>query len=98
MRRASLILLTVAALAGGAAALAQAPPLAARLATCQAGPNAADRFAVFTGSMPRIAGTATMAMRFDLFERLPGGKFTAVSLPRWGVWEKTSKKGVPGFI
>src|SRR3954454_13519823 len=98
MRRAALILLTAAALTGGAVALAQAPPLAARLATCQAGPNATDRYAVFTGSMPRIGGAVTMAMRFDLFERQPHGQFLAVSLPHWGVWEKTSKKGVPGFI
>src|SRR3954454_11697542 len=98
MRRAALILLTAAALTGGAVALAQAPPLAARLATCQTGPNATDRYAVFTGSMPRIGGAGTMAMRFDLFERQPQGRFLAVSLPHWGVWEKTSKKGVPGFI
>ena len=98
MRRASIILLTAAALAGGAAALAQAPPLAARLAACQTGPNAADRYAVFSGSMPRVRGAVTMAMRFVLFERQPQGRFLAVSLPHWGVWEKTTKKGVPGFI
>jgi hypothetical protein len=98
MRRASTILLTIAALTGGTVAFAQAPPLSARLATCQAGPDAADRYAVFTASMPRIEGAAAMAMRFDLFERLPGEQFLPVSLPHWGVWEKTSKKGVPGFI
>ena len=98
MRRAALILLTVAALAGGAVAVAQAPPLAAKLATCQTGAAPADRFAVFTGSMPREARTVTMAMRFDLFERQPGGTFQPVALEHWGVWEKTSKKGVPGFI
>src|SRR3954449_13616029 len=97
MRRASLILLTVAALTGGAAALAQAPALEARLLTCQAGPDVSDRYAVFSASMPRIEGAVTMAMRFGLFERLPQGRYLPVSLPHWGVWEKTSKKGVPGF-
>jgi hypothetical protein len=98
MRRTALIGLTMAALAGGAVAVAQAPPLAAKLATCQTGAAAADRYAVFTGSMPREDKTVTMAMRFDLFEKQPGGSFQPVALPHWGVWEKTSKKGVPGFI
>lgn len=98
MRRLALITLTTAVLAGGAVAVAQAPPLAAKLATCQTGAQPTDRFAVFTGSMPRENRTVTMAMRFDLFERRPGGGFQPVTLPRWGVWEKTSKQGVPGFI
>jgi hypothetical protein len=97
MRRAALIAAVTAASLGGAVAVAQAPPLAARVAACETGPDAADRFAVFTGSMPRD-GATTMAMRFDLYERLPHRAFERVVLPRWGVWEKTARKGVPGFI
>lgn len=98
VRRAALSFLVVtAALWGGAVAVAQAPPLAAKLAACESGVEAADRFAVFTGSMPRN-GAATMAMRFDLYEKLPGGSWELVKLDNWGVWERTAKKGVPGFI
>lgn len=81
-----------------AAANAQPPPLRARLVTCQTGARAADRFAVFAGSMPRIPGTAAMSMHFDLFERVPGGRFTRVALPRWRGWERTRKPGAAGFI
>ncbi|MFL5845452.1 MAG: CARDB domain-containing protein [Solirubrobacteraceae bacterium] len=99
VRRAALIfLLALTALCGTAAgALAQTPELAAKLAACETGADAADRFAVFSGSMPRN-GAASMAMRFDLFERVPGGGFEPVALDNWGVWERTAKKGVPGFI
>jgi hypothetical protein len=96
-RAAIIFSLVTAALWGGAIATAQAPELAAKVAACETGPDAGDRFAVFTGSMPRD-GAVAMAMRFDLYERLPGGDFEPVALPNWGVWERTSKKGVPGFI
>lgn len=98
MRRAALTLsLAVAALAGGAAASAQAPELGAKLAACESGPSAADRFAVFSGAMPRN-GATSMAMRFDLYEKPRGGTFQRVALANWGVWERTAKKNVPGFI
>lgn len=96
-RAALIFLLATTALWGGAVATAQTPELAAKLAACESGEDAADRFAVFSGSMPRN-GAAAMAMRFDLFERLPGGSFQRVTLANWGVWERTAKKGVPGFI
>jgi hypothetical protein len=104
MRRIAIIgtvLALCAALAGGLARAqpAPAPPLAAKLATCQTGATPRDRFAVFTGSMPAMAKATTLAMRFELLERTPaGGSFARVDLPRWGVWEKTSKARVPGFI
>jgi hypothetical protein len=93
----------VLALAGGGVAVAQTgggqkPPLKVTLETCQTGASATDRYAVFTGSMPAQAKTASMAMRFDLFERVPGADFQHVALPRWGIWERTTKAGVPGFI
>jgi hypothetical protein len=97
MRRAALLLAVTAAALGASVAAAQAPPLAARTVACETGPQPADRFAVFSGSLPRD-GAAAMGMRFDLYERLPGGSFRRVRLPRWGIWERTARQGVPGFI
>jgi len=97
VRSAALILGLLALALWGGVAFAQAPELSAKLAACETGADAKDRFAVFTGSMPR-EGAAVMAMRFDLYERLPGGRFERVSLANWGVWQSTTKKGVPGFI
>lgn len=98
MRRAVLAV-TLAAVAslGGAVAGAQAPRLAAKLVACESGARAGDRFAVFNGAMPR-EGAAAMAVRFDLEQRLPGGRFARVRLARWGRWERTAKEGAPGFI
>lgn len=98
VRRAALRFgLVTAALWGGTVASAQAPVLSAKVAACESGPAADDRFAVFTGAMPRN-GAAVMAMRFDLYEKLPGGAFEHIKLANWGVWERTAKKRVPGFI
>ena len=73
MRRAA-PLIVLAALALPAAAQAQAPPLRAKLAACQSGPPATARTATFVGSMPAIAGTKRMWMRFDLFARVAAGE------------------------
>jgi hypothetical protein len=97
MRR-FVVTVSLLALAGGTAAAQDRPPLKATLETCQTGAAPTDRYAVFTGSMPRQAGTASMAMRFDLFERTPGTTFQHVALAKWGLWERTTKAGVPGFI
>lgn len=95
----SLLALGGAGLGGVAHAQSAPPPLAAKLVTCQTGAAAADRFAVFSGSMPAIRGARTLEMRFELLERQPGGQgFARVVLPRWGTWEKTTRRGVPGFI
>lgn len=103
MRRIALIGSLLALAGAGAAAVAQGqsstrPPVRAHLAACETGPAATDRFAVFTGSMPTDTGVAAMAMRFNLYERQPGSGFVRVSLPNWGVWEKTTKRNAPGFI
>lgn len=97
MYRAAIILGLTAAFAGAAVAVAQTPDLAAKVAACETGAEPSDRFAVFTGSMPRD-GAVRMAMRFDLYERLRGTGYVRVPLANWGVWEKTGKKGAPGFI
>jgi hypothetical protein len=46
-----------------------------------------DRAATFSGEMTAIAGTARMAMRIEVQERLPEeGLFHTVSAPGLGVW------------
>ena len=99
MRRvAPLIVLLALALPAGAQA--QAPPLRARLAACQSGPAASDRTATFVGSMPAVAGTKRMWMRFDLFARVaPASDFAAVKAPKLGVWQKSASGRVSsGFV
>ncbi|MGZ6674885.1 MAG: hypothetical protein ACXVFM_21315, partial [Solirubrobacteraceae bacterium] len=99
MRRAA-PLIVLLALALPAAAQAQAPPLRARLSACQNGPSAIDRTATFVGSMPAIAGTKRMWMRFDLFARVaPSTDFAAVKAPKLGVWQKSAPGRVSsGFV
>jgi CARDB len=98
MRRAALIALL--ALALPAAAQAQAPPLRARLSACQSGPAATERTATFVGSMPAVAGTKRMWMRFDLFVRIaPATDFAAVKAPKLGVWQKSAPgRTSSGFV
>ena len=103
MRRLALIGSLLALIGASVAAVAHGqssarPALQAGLATCHTGNALTDRYAVFTGSMPSDTGVAAMAMRFNLLERTPGGSWTAVSLPHWGVFERTTRAGVPGFI
>ncbi|HEX6696310.1 MAG TPA: hypothetical protein VF080_05925, partial [Solirubrobacteraceae bacterium] len=85
MRRA--VLIASLSLALPCAAQAQAPPLRATLAACHSGPAATERTATFVGSMPAVAGTKRMWMRFDLFMRVaPATGFAAVKAPKLGVW------------
>src|SRR3954464_8124013 len=100
MRRLAAIACLLAPLAAPAAARAARPPrpLQARLAACTAGPSAAERRATFTASMPAVARTARMAIRFDLLQRMEGdAEFARVALPAWGRWQR-SERGRTGFI
>src|SRR5512133_4338256 len=99
MRRAAL-LIAVLALAAPAAAHAQAPPLRAKLTSCQSGPDATDRTATFTGSMPAMKGTKRMWMRFDLQQRTPpAATFVTIKVPGLGVWQKSAPgKSSSGFV
>jgi hypothetical protein len=99
MQRAALIV-TLVLLALPAGAQAQAPPLRAKLSACQSGPAASARTATFVGSMPAVAGTKRMWMRFDLFERVaPATDFAAVKAPRLGVWQKSAPgRASSGFV
>jgi hypothetical protein len=107
-RRLAPPLALAAALAGAAPTSAQTSPptpvpvparpvLAARLVLCTTGPDAADRAASFMASMPQIASTKRMWMRFDLVERTSQTGWEPVQVPKWGQWER-SDPGRPGFI
>lgn len=75
-----------------------APPLRAATSTCRTGATPAERFAVFSGSMPARPGSTRMAMRFDLQIREPGDRaFRRVFAPSFGRWER-SGAGRSGFI
>ena len=89
MRRALLALLVAVVPAAPAFAQEEPPPLRATLAACEAGPNPAERFAVFTGSMPALPGTARMLMRFDLLQRPDGDRrWAPVRAKAFGRWER----------
>jgi hypothetical protein len=98
MRRTFVALLAFISLVAAASGQ-ERPPLRAALAACEAGPTAGERFAVFTGSMPAIAGTRRMAMRFDLMERRRGSRrWRRLRTPKWGRWERSTEPGAAGFI
>ncbi|HEV8153467.1 MAG TPA: CARDB domain-containing protein [Solirubrobacteraceae bacterium] len=112
MRRIVTAAVCLAALWAGAVAPAQAAPaqtppvpaapappsLGATLASCVRSPDAAQRSASFTASMPALPGTRRMLLRFDLFQRVSAGEgFTPARVPRWGVWQR-SRAGVAGFV
>ena len=100
MRRAALII-SVLAIVAALPASAQQPvynlPVKAKLTDCHTGAQPADRFAVFVGQMPALRGTSRMWMRFDLYERSPGGTWRHLSVPKFGTWQK-SLPGKPGYI
>jgi hypothetical protein len=67
---------------------------AATLEQCVTTGEQADRSATFSGEMTAITGTARMAMRIEVQERLPGEEiFHTVTAPGLGVW-RGSASGV----
>ena len=85
-----LAVLAVAAPAGASAAT----PLRASLTAC----SASTRTAVFSGSMPAVRGTRTMAMRFDLETQGDGDAvWTVLKVPGLGVYKRSST-GQSGFV
>jgi len=88
-----LLLLAVLVLAAPAGASTIAP-LRASLTAC----SASTRTAVFSGSMPAVRGTRTMAMRFDLETQLDGDAvWEALKVPGLGVYKRSST-GQTGFV
>jgi hypothetical protein len=93
-----LALVAVVAPAAPATPVTVAPPLSARVASCQVGPDLGDRSAAFTASMPALPGTRRMAVRFDLLQRTaPTAAFAPVAVPGLGTWQR-SLPGKPGFV
>ncbi|MDP9399886.1 MAG: hypothetical protein M3P39_02840, partial [Actinomycetota bacterium] len=70
---------------------AVAPVLAARLARCER-----DR-AAFVGSMPALAGTERMEMRFELQGREPGEGWRHLEAPTFDEWERSGPRR-SGFV
>ncbi|HEV7751583.1 MAG TPA: CARDB domain-containing protein [Baekduia sp.] len=101
------LLLALAGATGSASAstsspAAAAPPakvtLSAKTAACTTGADPALRAAAFTGSMPAIAGTRRMQMRFVLQQRVDDtDSYKRLDVPGWGGWEKADP-GRPGFV
>ena len=96
--RCAAVLVALLALAAPTAAQAQAPPLRAKVTSCTTGPQGTDRVAVFTGSMPAIAGTRRMGMRFELLARNARGSFVAVKASGLGIWQKSTPGRSAGFV
>ncbi len=103
MRRCLIVLLALTAGLTAAVASAQSPApaagltLAAKLQDCHTGATPEQRYAVFVGQMPAIAGTKRMAMRFDLYQRVTGPVFKRLAVPKFGVWQK-SLANQTGFV
>jgi hypothetical protein len=71
-----------------------APTVSVMLEQCLSTGEQANRSATFSGEMTAIAGTARMAIRIEVQERMPGEElFHAVSAPGLGVW-RGSESGV----
>jgi hypothetical protein len=82
----------------GAPAQPAKVPLSAKTVACTTGEEPASRAAAFTGSMPAIAGTRRMQMRFVLQQRVGDtGPYKRLDVPGWGGWEKADP-GRPGFV
>ncbi|UUY06159.1 hypothetical protein LRS13_11805 [Svornostia abyssi] len=95
---AAALLAAVPTAAQAAKARQAAPPLRADTSTCRTGVTPAERFAVFTGSMPARRGTDRMAMRFELqIREAPDTGYRTVKAPSFGRWER-SQPGRRGFI
>lgn len=99
MSRSFLMAAAAAAALMCAAAPAQgAPKLSARVTACSSGTAAAERVAVFTGSMPGAKGADRLRMRFVLERREAGeSSWSRVPAPTFGVWMR-SRPGVAGFV
>jgi hypothetical protein len=69
------------------------PIASATLEQCVTAVVQAERSATFSGEMTAIPGTARMAMRIDVQERLPGEVlFHTVTAPGLGVWRTSDVK------
>jgi CARDB protein len=86
-----------AALAPAAPAAKPVPTRSVTLSECHPSDDVTQRHASFAGQMHALPGTARMAMRFTLQERLLSTHFKSVSLPDLRPWRR-SKPGARNFI
>jgi CARDB protein len=86
-----------AALAPAAPAAKPVPTRSVTLSECHPSDDMTQRHASFAGQMRAVPGTARMAMRFTLQERLSSTHFKSVSLPDLRPWRR-SKPGARNFI
>ena len=95
------LLVVVAALPVAAAAAQSADEpvvLGVDVSSCDTGASAAQRDAVFTGSMPADPDAVRLGMRFDLQERRAGASdYKTLKVPNFGVWQK-SDSGADGYV
>jgi hypothetical protein len=69
------------------------PPSSATLEQCVTSVVQVERSATFAGEMIAVPGTAHMAMRIEVQERMPGeGAFHTVLAPGLGVWRGSDPK------
>jgi hypothetical protein len=67
--------------------------VSATLEECVTASVQAERAAMFSGEMTAISGSARMAIRIDLEERLPGElEYHVVSAPGLGVWRSSDPR------
>jgi hypothetical protein len=82
-----------AATSAGSAKVAPAPTVLATLAECVTSVTQSERSATFAGEMSAVPGTARMAMRIDVEQRLPHELvFRAVVAPGVGAWRTSEPK------
>ena len=67
------------------------------VAACHPSDDVTQRFATFVGQMRPVPGTARMAMRLTLLQKLQAPDFAPVALPDLRPWRR-SKKGATSFI
>jgi hypothetical protein len=93
--RSLLLALCAASLAvlAPAAGAKPAAPASVSLEDCR---SADPELAIFYGSMKAVPGTTRMSMRFELLERMGGGRFVKVDAPGLGVWHR-SRAGARRF-
>lgn len=101
MRRIALLLAAASAAFAlpatvAAAATPAAPTLGVRVTGCEAGLNPEQRAAEFTGSMPAVAGSSVLAMRFEL-QRRTEGAWKPESPPGFTRWERSAPDAA-GFV
>jgi hypothetical protein len=80
--------------ANGSSLTAGTPAVSATLEECVSTGEQANRSSTFSGEMTAIAGSARMAMRIEVQERMPGEElFHTITAPGLGVW-RGSEAGV----